>query len=77
MRADGSNDFWVPESMQWTIGQTAASIDFVNRADEYLAARQDGKKEVLVRELIRKTKAHELVFIAFVDDFEGFLKTQS
>ena len=76
MRANGDSDYDIPDKFKWQIGKTAASVVFVNRAEEYLAACQDGKKEALVRELIRKIKAHELVFFVFVDDFEGFLKTQ-
>ncbi|MFH0891958.1 MAG: hypothetical protein V1867_04215 [Candidatus Falkowbacteria bacterium] len=76
MRPDGSNDYHVPESMQWTIGLTATSIDFVNQATEYLQSCADEKTAESVKKLIADVKVKKLVFSEFVD-FESYLRASA
>lgn len=50
-----------PPGLEWQIGKTAASIDFVNSAEVFLQTCQDEKKADSLLKAIQKVKDGSLV----------------
>lgn len=63
-RLDGSNDMGTPLCVQWQIGKTVASIDFVKKAEEFLRTCQDESIAEHIRDIVQQMKAGAIVLVA-------------
>ena len=65
----------VPQDVRWQFGKNAASIRFVGKAEEFIAACDDAVKIAKLQEAITKIKSGELVLTVWTTPQEFLDKT--